>query len=117
MSPDSLFDNGYWTYLYILIAGWLVTDVWRWLGVLIGNRLSNDSEVMYLVRSIATALVAAVIAQMILYPSGALSTTPVWLRIGACAIGFSAFLLSRQQMIVGIVVAEVVLFGGLFAIS
>lgn len=115
--PDSVFDNGYLPYIYIIIAGWLVTDIWRWLGVLVGNRLSDGSTILVLVRSIATALVAAVIAQMILYPSGVLSTTPVWLRIAASAAGFSAFILARQRMIIGIVVAEATLFGGLLMIT
>ena len=34
----------YWPYLVIIVAGWLATDLWRWLGVLAGNRLQEGSE-------------------------------------------------------------------------
>ena len=30
------FDTWWWPYLFIAIAGWLGTDIWRWLGVLVG---------------------------------------------------------------------------------
>ena len=61
---------------------------------------------------IATALVAAVIANLIVFPGGALADLPLWLRIGAAVAGFAAFLAARQSMLVGIVVAEAVLIAG-----
>jgi hypothetical protein len=66
------FDTWWWPYLFIAIAGWLATDIWRWLGVLVGNRLSEESAALTWVRAVATALVAGVIAKLILYPTGAL---------------------------------------------
>ena len=59
------FDTWWWPYLFIAIAGWLGTDIWRWLGVLVGNRLSQDSAALTWVRAVATALLAAVIAKLI----------------------------------------------------
>lgn len=102
----------WWPYVFIAICGWLATDIWRWLGVLAGSRLREDSAVLSLVRSIATALVAAVIAKLILYPAGELANTPVILRVGALASGFAAFLLLRKKVWVGIVVALGVLLTG-----
>ena len=32
-----------WPFVFIAIAGWLATDIWRWLGVLLGNRIAQDS--------------------------------------------------------------------------
>lgn len=103
----------WWPYLFILLAGWLATDFWRYLGVFIGGRVSEDSDAMMLVRTIATALVAAVIANLIVFPGGALADTPTALRIGAAAAGFVAFLAARHNMLAGIVVAEVVLIAGM----
>ncbi len=102
-----------WPYLFIAVAGWIATDVWRWLGVLIGNRLSQDSAMLIWVRAVATSLVAAVIARLVLFPSGALEGTPMALRVGATAIGFLAFLITGQRVFVGIITAEIILFGGL----
>jgi hypothetical protein len=106
-------DAWWWPYLFILVAGWLATDFWRYLGVFIGGRISDDSDAMVLVRTIATALVAAVIANLIVFPGGELAQTPLALRVGAAAAGFAAYILARRNMLAGIVVAEVVLIGGI----
>jgi len=59
-----------WPYVVILFAGWFATDFWRWLGVLAGNRLSEGSEALNWVRAVATALVMAVTAKLIVFPTG-----------------------------------------------
>ncbi len=106
----------WWPYVFIAIAGWLATDIWRWLGVLLGNRLVEDSVAMIWVRAVATALVAAVIARLILYPTGALEATPTALRVTAAAIGFAAFLVTGRRVVVGVLVSEAVLLAGQLAL-
>ena len=103
-----------WPFVFIAVAGWLATDIWRWLGVLLGNRIAEDSVVLIWVRAVATALVAAVVSRLILFPSGALAATPMGLRIAA-TLGFIAFLIFGQRIIVGVLVAEAALLVGLFA--
>jgi hypothetical protein len=103
----------WWPFLFILIAGAAATDVWRFLGVYLGGRVSEDSEVLVLVRTVATALVAGVIGDLIVFPSGALAGTPLVLRVGAAAIGFVAYLAAGKRMLVGIVVAVAVLICGM----
>ncbi|MCX8997616.1 AzlD domain-containing protein [Rhizobiaceae bacterium BDR2-2] len=99
MSPDL------WSYVFILVAGVLATDIWRWLGVLAGNRLREDSEAMLWVRAVATALVAAVIARLVLSPTGTLAEIPVWMRAGAALAGFVCYIVSGQRILAGIAVA------------
>ena len=99
----------WWPYLYIALAGWLATDVWRWAGVALGGRLDENSEIMVLVRCVATALVAAVIGNLVVYPSGALEAVALPGRIAAAAAGFSVFLLSGRTVLFGIAAAEAVL--------
>jgi branched-subunit amino acid transport protein len=109
MIPDA-----WWApYLFIAIAGWLATDLWRWLGVIAGNRLKEGSEVLNWVRAVATALVMAVTAKLIVFPTGVLEQSPMWLRIGAAALGFAAFLASGQKVFVGVVAPLVVLAAGM----
>jgi hypothetical protein len=103
----------WWPFLFILIAGWLATDFWRVLGVFIGDRISEESNAMVLVRTVATALVAAVIGNLIVFPGGALAETPLLLRLGAVAVGFGAYLALRRSMLAGIVVAEALLIAGM----
>ncbi|MFJ7353980.1 AzlD domain-containing protein [Phyllobacterium sp. NPDC097923] len=113
MTWHSLTD-WWWPYLFILLAGWLPTDIWRYLGVLIGGRVREDSDALIAVRAVATALVAGVIAQLILYPSGALAASSVFLRLGAAAVGFLAYLRLGRHVIVSVIAAEMVLIIGLF---
>lgn len=93
------------TVLFIVLAGTLGTDLWRWIGVYGGRRLSEETETFVWVRAVATALVAGVIASQILYPGGVLSGTPVALRLGAAFAGFMVFLVFRKNMIAGLAVS------------
>lgn len=104
----------YWPFIVILVAGWLATDLWRWLGVIAGNRLEEGSEPLQWVRAVATALVMAVTAKLVVFPTGVLETSPLWLRLAAAGLGFAAFLLSGQRVIVGVVVPLAILGAGLF---
>lgn len=103
-----------WPYLFILIAGVIATDMWRWLGVVAGRRLDENSELFIWVKATATALVAGVIAKQIIYPSGVLADSSAALRVGAASIGFVVFLLAGKRMIFGIAAALAVLAAGLY---
>ncbi|PWL17804.1 branched-chain amino acid transport [Falsochrobactrum shanghaiense] len=109
----SSFPDWWWPYVFILLAGALPTYLFRFLGIVIGGRIREESEALVLVRCVATALVAGVIAQLIFYPNGELANSPIWLRSGAAAIGFIAYLIAGKRMLVGIVVAEALLVSGL----
>jgi hypothetical protein len=103
----------YWTYVLIVVAGFLATDFWRWLGVLAGNRLNEESEALNWVRAVATALVMAVTAKLIVFPTGTLADSPLWLRIAAAGIGFVLFLLSGKKVAVGVLAPIAILVAGL----
>lgn len=103
----------YGPYLVILFAGWLATDLWRWLGVIAGNRLVEGSEALNWVRAVATALVMAVTAKLIVFPTGSLEASPLWLRLAAAGLGFAAFLATGQRVAVGVVVSLALLSLGL----
>ncbi|MGE6740158.1 AzlD domain-containing protein [Allorhizobium pseudoryzae] len=109
-------ENGWWVYVVIIVAGWLATDVWRYLGVIIGNRLDEASEALQWVRAVATALVMAVTSKLVVFPTGTLADTPLWLRLGALGVGFLAFLLAGQRVIVCVVVSISLLILGLLTL-
>ncbi|MCI5076999.1 AzlD domain-containing protein [Oricola sp.] len=106
-------DAWWWPYLFILIAGWFATDFWRYAGVLVGRRLNEGSQAFEFVRAVATALVAAVISRLILFPTGALAETGVVLRIVAAVLGFAAFKLAGQRVVVGVGVSLAALAAGM----
>ena len=108
----SYIDAWWWPYVFILLIGWLPTDIWRVLGVLLSGGIDEKSEMLVFVRAVATALVAAVIAKLILFPAGNLAIAPMELRIVAAVLGFSTFVWSGKRVFVGILVAETILIVG-----
>lgn len=102
-------DAWWWPYLFILVAGWFVTDIWRFLGVYLGGRIDEGSDMLVLVRCIATALVAAVISNLVFFPVGALATVALPARVGAVCVGFAAYRIAGRSTLAGIIAAELVL--------
>jgi branched-subunit amino acid transport protein len=107
------YDTWWWPYLFILLAGWLPTNMWRYLGVFLSGNIDEKSEALVFVRTVATALMAAVIAKLVLYPEGALAASSQWLRLSAAILGFSAYWFSAKKAYVGVLVGEAVLIGGM----
>jgi hypothetical protein len=105
-------DAAWWPYVFIFVAGALATHVWRWIGVIAGGALSGEGEALLWVKAVATALVAGVVGQLVVFPSGELAATPLAVRIAAAAIGWLAFMAARKTIIVGVLSAEAVLLGG-----
>jgi len=99
-------------YLALILVGFLPSEVWRWLGVLLGRGLDEEAEIILWVRAVATALVAGVVARIVLFPPGALATIPLGVRLVAIACGFLAFLLVRRSPFVGVLVGEATLIAG-----
>lgn len=106
-------DAAWWPFLFILLAGWLPTDMWRFLGVYLAGRVREEAEILVFVRALATALVAGVIAKLVLYPEGLLAQTPLVVRVAAMALGFAAFRLAGQRVIVGVLTGEAILIGAM----
>ena len=117
MDLDLSFDapwGDWWPFVFILLAGWLPTDGWRFLGVLTAGRMNEHSPLASLTRAIATSMVAAVIAQLVLFPTGSLAAIPMAARIGAVTAGFIAYLACGRRVLAAIIVAEAVLIGAAF---
>ena len=104
-------------YLALILIGFLPSEVWRWLGVMLGGGLDEQSEIILWVRAVATALIAAVVARIVLIPPGALAGVPLPVRLAALAAGFLAFLLIRRSAFAGVLVGEAVLIVGALAFS
>ncbi|MSP45668.1 MAG: AzlD domain-containing protein [Xanthobacteraceae bacterium] len=103
------------SYLILIVVGFLPSEIWRWLGIVLGRGLDEQSEIILWVRGVATALVAAVVARIILIPPGALAGVPLSVRIAALAIGFLAFLFIRRSAFAGVLAGEAALIAGALA--
>jgi len=101
-------------YLTLVLVGFLPTEIWRWLGMMVARGIDEDSEILVWVRGVATAVLAGVISQLILTPPGALAGIPLAVRVGAATIGFVAFLIARRSVFVGVLTGEITLVLGAF---
>lgn len=107
-----------WPYILVIVAGFLPTDVWRWLAVVSARKLDEDSEIMIFIRGVATALVAGVIMRLVLFPGGDLESVPLYVRAGSVAIAFAVYLLFRRSMLAGVLAGEaVVILGAYFTLA
>jgi hypothetical protein len=102
-------------YLALVLLGFLPSEVWRWLGMLLGRGLDEDSEIVLWVRAVATALIAGVVARIVLIPPGALATVPLGVRLAAIGCGFLAYLIVRRSPFAGVLAGEAVLIVGALA--
>ena len=101
---------GEWSpFLFILLAGAIPTQMWRWAGAILSRSMREDSEVLKWVKAVATALVAGLISKLVVFPSGALADVPLWARLGAMVVGYGVFFLTGPRIIFGIIVAEILL--------
>ena len=99
-------------YLALILVGFLPNTAWRLLGLVVVRGLSEDSQIIVWVRAVATAILAAVMAQLIMTTSGALAAIPLFVRIGAAVLGFAAFLAARKSVFVGVLVGELAFLAG-----
>jgi Branched-chain amino acid transport protein (AzlD) len=106
--------EGLWGYIVLVLVGFLPADIWRLLGVIVGRGLDEESELLVWVRSVATAVLAGVIAKILFFPPGSLATMPLSVRVSAIGCGFLAFLLVKRSVFAGLAVGEAVLIAGGF---
>ena len=106
-----------WPYMALILVGYLPNEMWRAFGLVLARGLNEDSEIVVWSRAVATAILAGVIAKLIVFASGALTTIPLSVRIGATVCGFLAYLAVKRSPFVGVLVGEVALLlgGWLFA--
>jgi hypothetical protein len=106
-----------WPYFLLVLLGYLPNEVWRVLGLVLVRGLNEESEIVMWSRAVATAILAAVVAKLVVFSSGPLADIPLTVRVGAATCGFFAFLAVNRSVFAGVVVGEAVLLlgGYLFA--
>jgi Branched-chain amino acid transport protein (AzlD) len=101
-------------YLVLILVGFLPNEIWRAFGLVLARGLNEDSEIVVWSRAVATAILAAVIAKLILFPSGTLDNIPLAVRIAAAACGFAAFICIKRSVFAAVLVGEAILLLGGF---
>ena len=100
--------------LALILFGFLPNEVWRVVGLMLVHGLDEKSQVIVWVRAVATAMLAAVLAQLILSTSGPLAGIPVTVRIGASLLGFAAFLIAKRSVFAGVLTGEAAILLGTY---
>lgn len=107
----STLPEGLWGYLILLAMALVFHEPWRWLGVALGRDLDMNSPLFAWVRAVATALIAALIMRLTLFPAGALGKLPVGVRVGAFAVGLAVFFW-RRTLAPGVAAGAAALIAG-----
>lgn len=110
--PPVQLPDGLWGYLILLGMALVFHEPWRWLGLALGRDLDIAGPMFAWVRAVATALVAALIMRLLLFPAGALGGLPPGVRVGAFAIGLAVFFWRGRQMAPGVLAGAAALIVG-----
>jgi hypothetical protein len=93
-------------YLLVILVGFLPSEVWRIMGVLLSRNMDEKSEVLAWVRMVATALLAGVVAKLVIAPGGALAAVPLIGRCASLVVGLVAYLILRRSVFAGVLCGE-----------
>ncbi|HUO53521.1 MAG TPA: AzlD domain-containing protein [Rhodoblastus sp.] len=99
-------DPTLYPYLALILFGFLPSEIWRVLGVVISHGIDEDSELFRFVRSVATVLLVGVVAKIVFLPSRELAAAPVWARGAAFAVAAAGFFAARRSVFAAIVAGE-----------
>lgn len=102
-----------WTLALILTAISIgAHEPWRWVGMFLGRNIDIESDLFRWVRAVSTALVAALVMRLVMFPAGALQGVSMSTRAFAMAVGLTLFFAGGRRIWVGVLGAAVVLVAG-----
>jgi hypothetical protein len=93
-------------YLILIFVGFLPSEIWRAMSVLVARRIDENSEIFVYVRTVAAVLLVGIVGKLIFTPSGALAIVPLVARLGALGIGAAAFLIFRRSVLAAVLAGE-----------
>jgi branched-subunit amino acid transport protein len=91
-----------WRLWGIVILCGLATYIWRALAVVVGGRVSPESEAFKLFSCIAYAMVAGLISRMVMLPEGVLAEAPLAYRLVGIAVAVAVFFALRRNLAAGV---------------
>ncbi|MEQ8333830.1 AzlD domain-containing protein [Nisaea sp.] len=100
--------------LMLVLLAAAVTFIWRGLGALLASKIDTDGALFRWIGCVSYATVAGLISRMAVLPTGDLADTPLWLRLGAVAVGFAVFFLAKRNLLLGAAAGAGSFAAGLF---
>lgn len=101
----------------VLALATVANGIWRLFGVILAAHVDEKSRFFAWIRMVATALVAALVGQLVFHPAGVFALVPLWLRLGSLVAGGLAYWFGKRSLALGIVVGEAVLIGTTLALG
>jgi len=113
----SWWSGGLWPYAALLLFAVLPSEFWRIISIFLVRGMDTRSEALEWVRAVSTALLAAVVASIVIAPSGGLAETPLAVRVGALAAGLAAYWLCRRSVLAGVAVGSASVSAGSYLLA
>ena len=98
-----------WPYLVVVLAGFVPNEVFRVAAVFLARGIDERSEVFAWIRTVALALLAAVVSKLLFQPPAVLAAVPLLARWAAVGTGVAAFFALRRSLLGGILAGEALL--------
>jgi branched-subunit amino acid transport protein len=86
----------------VIVSAGLGTYLWRALGVVLSGRIRTDGPLFQWVGCVAYAMIAGLAVRILTLPTGTLAVAPLPDRIGACALAFIVYMISRRNLFLGV---------------
>jgi branched-subunit amino acid transport protein len=86
----------------VIVAAGLGTYFWRAMGVVLSGRIRTEGPLFQWVGCVAYAMIAGLAVRILVLPSGTLAVAPMPDRIGACALAFVVYMVSRRNLFLGV---------------
>ena len=94
--------------LVILVTSF-ATYLSRFLGVVSSEKIDETSKIFKWFNCIAYSILAALIARIVVFPSGTLQEADLWLRLFVVIICIVVYLLSRKNLVYPTVLSAILL--------
>ena len=94
--------------LVILVTSF-ATYLSRFLGVVSSEKMDIRSKIFKWFNCIAYAILAALIARMVVFPSGVLSESPLIIRLLVILFSIAIFLLAKKNLVYPTVLSAILL--------
>jgi len=113
---ETLFDlpknSELWGWTVLILAS-LGTYLWRGLGVLLSEKLSQDSLLFRWITCVTYAMVSALVIRIIVLPVGILAQTPMIYRVISCSIALAIMVMRKNNLVPAILAGTglMILFG------
>lgn len=104
-------------YLVLILVGFLPNEVWRMIGLVVSHGVDDDSEIIVWVRAVATAILTGVVGKLVVFAPGSLGGVPIWVRLGAVALGMLAFFVLGRSVLAAVTTGTVAIALGMLLVG